>query len=111
MLAALAALLGPPLLLLIFGEAYRADAGIVAALTAAAAGLGIITLTGVAAITAGRHSRYLLGWVVAIVLSLLLLFLAPLPFEWAAVLALIAGPLTGAGVQLGALRSPSAPSS
>lgn len=105
-LAALAALFGPPLLPLVFGDAYRAGPGIVAALTGAAAGLGIITLTGVAAITSGGHSLYLLGWLVAIVVALLVVFLAPLPFEWATVVAVVAGPLVGAAVQLGALRRP-----
>lgn len=105
-LAGLAALLGPPLLPLIFGAEYQADAGIIAALTAATVGLGIITLTGVAAITAARHSVYLLGWGVAIAVALLVLFLAPLPFEWATVVALLSGPLAGAAVQLVALRAP-----
>lgn len=105
-LAALGAIIGPPLLPLVFGHAYQAEPGIVAALTGAAAGLGIITLTGVAAITVGSHSRYLFGWLVAIAVSLLVIFLAPLPFEWATVLALVTGPLVGAAVQLGALRRP-----
>ena len=104
LLASLAALLGPPLLPLVFGAAYQAGPGLVAALTAAAAGLGVITLTGVAAITSEKHSRYLLGWLVAIVVALAVLFLVPLAFEWATVLALIAGPLVGAAVQFGALR-------
>ena len=38
-------------------------------------------------------------------LSVMLPFLAPVPFEWATVLALVCGPLSGAAVQLGALRS------
>ena len=106
LLAGFAALVGPPLLPLVFGAEYQTDPGIVAALTAATAGLGIITLTGVAAMTAARHSLYLLGWGIAIAVALLVLFLAPVPFEWATVLALIIGPLAGATVQLGALRSP-----
>ncbi|MEP6480441.1 MAG: hypothetical protein ABJA94_00360 [Rhodoglobus sp.] len=106
LLSGLAALFGPPLLPLVFGDRYHADAGIIAALTAATAGLGIITLTGVAAITAARHSLYLAGWSAAIAAALLVLFLAPVPFEWAAVLALAIGPLIGATVQLAALRIP-----
>lgn len=108
-LAALAALLGPPLLPLIFGSQYQADATLFGALTAATAGLGIITLTGVASITAARHNLYLLGWGVAITVTILTLFFAPLPFEGATVLALIIGPLSGAAVQLGALRAPGKP--
>jgi len=104
-LAGLAALIGPPLLPLVFGSQYQASGAIIAALTAATAGLGIITLTGVAAITAARHSLYLLGWGLAITVSCLTLFLAPMPFEWATVLALIVGPLAGAAVQLAALSS------
>jgi len=72
----------------------------------AAVGLGIITLTGIASMTAARHTIYLLGWGIAIVVTLLLLFLAPLPIEWATVLALVAGPLAGAAVQSVALRDP-----
>lgn len=106
LLAALAALLGPVLLPLIFGNGYQASAAIIAALTAAAAGLGIITLTSVAAITSGRHSSYLLGWMVALAVALAVLFLLPVPFEWATVLALILGPLVGASVQLTAPRRP-----
>jgi O-antigen/teichoic acid export membrane protein len=106
LLAGLAALVAPPLLPLVFGADYQADAGVVAGLTAATAGLGIITLTGIAAITAARHTLYLLGWGTAIAVTLFVLFLAPLPIEWATVLALIAGPLTGAAVQVLALRDP-----
>jgi O-antigen/teichoic acid export membrane protein len=106
LLAGLAALTVPTLLPLVFGADYQADAGIAAGLAAATAGLGIITLTGIAAITAARHTLYLLGWGIAIAVTLLVLFLAPLPIEWATVLALIAGPLTGAAVQLLALRDP-----
>ena len=106
LLAGLAALLGPWLLPLVFGADYQADAGIIAGLTAATAGLGIITLTGIASVTAARHTIYLLGWGIAIVVTLLVLFLVPLPLEWATVLALIAGPLSGAAVQTLALRHP-----
>lgn len=106
LLAVLAALAGPPLFPLVFGDRYQVSPATVAALTGAAAGLGIITLTGIAAITAGRHSRYLLGWLIAIIVALLILFLAPVPFESATVCALIGGPLVGATVQLGALRHP-----
>jgi O-antigen/teichoic acid export membrane protein len=105
--ACLAALIGPPLLPVVFGAEYQADAGIVAGLTAATAGLGVITLTGIASITAARHTIYLLGWGTAIVVTLLVLFLVPLPFPWATVLALVAGPLAGAAVHTAALRDPS----
>jgi O-antigen/teichoic acid export membrane protein len=106
LLAGLAALVGPPLLTLVFGDKYQAGAGVIAGLTVATAGLGIITLTGIAAMTAARHTIYLLGWGTAIVVTLLLLFLAPLPLEWATVVALVAGPLAGAAVQIQALRQP-----
>jgi O-antigen/teichoic acid export membrane protein len=106
LLAGLAALIGPPLLTLVFGAKYQAGAGVIAGLTAATAGLGIITLTGIAAMTAARHSIYLLGWGTAIVVTLVLLFLAPLPIQWATVLALVAGPLAGAAIQALALRDP-----
>jgi O-antigen/teichoic acid export membrane protein len=104
-LAGIAALVGPPLLPLVFGAEFQTTSGIVAGLTAATSGLGIITLAGIAAITAARHTLYLAGWGVAIAVTLVVLFLAPLPFEWAAVLALFVGPLAGAAVQLSALRT------
>jgi O-antigen/teichoic acid export membrane protein len=105
-LSGLAALLGPPLLPVVFGDAYQAGPAIVAALTAATAGLAIITLTGVAAITADRHNLYVLGWGAAIAVTLLLLFFLPAPFEWVTVAALGAGPLVGAAVHLRALAEP-----
>jgi len=97
-LAGLAALIGPPLMPIIFGPGFEAGAWIIAALTAASAGLGIITLTGVAALGAAQHNLYLLGWGTAIAGSVLALFLIPLPFEWATVAALVIGPLVGAAV-------------
>lgn len=111
-LSALAALLGPPLLPLLFGDDYQAPAGIFAALTAATAGLGFITLTGVAAITSARHSLYLTGWAVAILAAGVVLFAAPVAFEWATAIALLTGPVVGAAVHLLALRtSPAVPAS
>src|SRR5690606_36432357 len=50
---ALAALLGPPLLPIVFGEQYASDALTIGALTAASGGLAALTITGAATLAAG----------------------------------------------------------
>jgi len=103
-LAILAALVGPPLLPIVFGAGFEAGPWIVGALTAAASGLGIIALTSAAAIAASRHTLYLAGWAVAILVSLVLLFTLPIPLDWATASAVAAGPIAGAVVHLLGLR-------
>ena len=103
-LAALAALVGPLLLPLVFGAGFEAGPWIIGALTAAASGLGIIALTSAAALAASRHTLYLVGWSVAIVVSLVVLFTIPIAIEWATVAAVAAGPIAGAVVHVAGLR-------
>jgi O-antigen/teichoic acid export membrane protein len=99
----IAALVGPPLLPLVFGDQYVASGWLIGALVAAAAGLGFIAVTGAAAVAEGRNGAYLLGWGLAIVFSVAAMFLLPLPIEWATVAAVAGGPMLGAVVHLVAL--------
>jgi O-antigen/teichoic acid export membrane protein len=105
-LAGLAALVGPPLLPLIFGADFQAGPGIFAALVGASFGLAVVMLTGMLMLSAARHTVYLVGWIVAIAVTVGLLWLLPIDFEWATVLALTIGPLIGATVHLVALGRP-----
>ena len=71
-------------------------------LTAAAASIAILTLTGSATVAAALHRAYSLGWVAATVAAALLLTL-PLSLEMRTVVALLCGPLVGIAVHLAAL--------
>jgi len=92
--AALAALVGPAILQLLFGPAYRLDARTLAGLTIAATVLALLTLSGSAVVALGMHGHYAIGWVLATVASVLLLLL-PLPLADRAVISLVVGPLVG----------------
>ena len=99
-LAGLAALIVPPLVPLLVGESFQAAPLLAAALTASSIGLGVITVTGAAAVAAERHFAYLLGWAVATTVVIALLVAVPVALEWRCVLALAAGPLPGAVVHV-----------
>ncbi len=98
----LAGIVGPWLLRVGFGPQYQASGALLAWLTAAAAAIAMLTLTGAAAVAAALHRAYSLGWVGATVASGLLLLL-PLPLETRTVVGLLCGPLVGIGVHLAAL--------
>lgn len=106
--AALAALLGPWLMVTIFGPSYVVARATLGALTLAAAFLGILTLTGAAVLATGRHASYAAGWVTATVITVGLL-LVPAPIEARTVLALSAGPAIGVLVHLVAIHRHKAP--
>jgi O-antigen/teichoic acid export membrane protein len=100
-----AGMLGPWLLRAAFGPEYHAAGALLAWLTAAAATIAMLTLTGAATVAAALHRAYALGWVCATVAAGLLLLL-PLPLEDRTVVALLSGPLVGIGVHLAALARP-----
>ncbi len=97
-----AGLVGPWLLRAGFGADYRASGALLAWLTAGAAAIALLTLTGAAAVAAALHRSYAVGWVCATVAAALLLLL-PLPLATRSVIALLCGPLVGIGVHLVAL--------
>lgn len=92
--AAAAALVGPALMALVLGPDYRVAAWVLAGLTATAAALALLTLTGAAVIALGQHTAYAAGWLTATIVSALVL-LAPGALEPRAVISLGAGPLAG----------------
>jgi O-antigen/teichoic acid export membrane protein len=94
--------LGPWLLRAGFGADYHASGALLAWLTAAAAAIAMLTLTGAATVAAALQRSYALGWVSATVAAALLLLL-PLPLATRTVVALLCGPLVGIGVHLVAL--------
>lgn len=102
--AGAAYLVGPWL----FDEIYEKYAGqlsgsFLAALTFAAALLAVTTLTGTAALAMGAHKTYLAGWILTVLLAFCCLLL-PLDLEGKTLLALVAGPLAGAGLHLVGIR-------
>lgn len=104
--AALAFLIGPTLLRLLFGDDYVLSGGLLATLTIAAAGTAALTLTGACAQALALHPVYLAGWVTAVVACLLLLQV-PGSLELRTCLSLGLAPLAGLLVHvvgLGRLR-------
>lgn len=90
---------GPWLMRTLVGPEYDVPGGLLAALTAAAAVLALLTLTGAATLALGAHRAFAAGWTTAALVSVTLLLL-PLPLETRGVLSLAAGPLVGVVVQL-----------
>jgi hypothetical protein len=91
-------LIGPWLLRVGFGA-------LPACLTAAAASIALLTLTGAATVAAALHRAYSMGWVGATAAATLLLCL-PVSLETRTVVALLCGPLVGIAVHLAALARP-----
>lgn len=97
LIGALAAyLLGPFLFGLLYSD-YKGvlSAAVLAALTFASAFMATVVLTGTAILATGRYKTYFLGWFLTLAVACAALIL-PLPLDTRAVIALIAGPLTGA---------------
>ncbi|WP_291752429.1 hypothetical protein [Cellulomonas sp. 73-92] len=101
--AVLAALVGPPLMGLFFGPAYRVSGVVLGALTLAAVALAVLTMTGAGVLSLAHHRAYAAGWLVAMAVSLGLVF-APMSLSARAILALAAGPVAGIAVHAFALR-------
>lgn len=92
--AALAAALGPWLMVTLFGPDYAVPARTLATLAGAAALLALLTLTGAATLALGQHRGYAVGWLVATAVCAALL-LAPLGLTPRTLLGLAVGPLAG----------------
>jgi O-antigen/teichoic acid export membrane protein len=95
-------LVGPWLLRAAFGPEYQTTGALLAWLTAGAAMIALLTLTGAATVAAALHRAYALGWVGATAAAALLLCL-PLGLEARTVVALLCGPLMGIAVHVAAL--------
>lgn len=97
--AAAAWLIGPWLMVVLFGDQYHMAGIVLAALTFDAGFLALLTLTGALTIASNRHRAYSLGWITACLVSFAMLWL-PLGIEARAVISLAAGPLCGIAVHL-----------
>ncbi len=97
--AVLGALIGPPLLTLVFGPAYEVDPMLVFALVLAATAIAGLYVTGPATLARRLHTAYSLGWAFAAIVAVGCLAL-PMGIEERAVLALIVGPVCGLVIQL-----------
>jgi O-antigen/teichoic acid export membrane protein len=101
--AVLGALLGPWLLVLVYGEGYYVGPWTIAGLVIAAGMLALVTLTGALCLAVDKHRSFSLGWIAATVLAVVILLL-PLDLELRAVLSLLIGPVAGLVVHYLALR-------
>lgn len=101
--AALAALIGPWLMVVLLGPDYAVRGRVLAGLTVASTFLALLTLTGALCQALTLHAVFVAGWVVAVVVAVLVLLL-PLDLSTRATLALTAGPLVGICLHLVALR-------
>ncbi|GHF15519.1 membrane protein [Pseudolysinimonas yzui] len=104
LLAVLAAVAGPALLLAGFGPDYAVDGALLAALVASSGLIAAVIVGGAGLLAASRHSVYVAGWVVAVVVTVAA-FLLPLPAEPRIVVAALAGPGAALLVQLVALAA------
>ncbi|PFG32531.1 glycosyltransferase [Sanguibacter antarcticus] len=101
--AVLALLVGPQIMALVFGSAYRVPGLVLAGLTLAVILLALLTLTGALCQALTMHGPFVAGWVTAVLVSVATL-LVPASLEARSVLALAAGPVAGLIVHLTALR-------
>lgn len=103
LVAAIAAWLVGPYIMLVFGPQYQLEGWLLAALTMAAVLMAVLTLLGTIVIALGRHRAYSSGWAVATVVAVLVLLL-PFSTEIRSVVSLVMGPVAGITVHLLALR-------
>jgi O-antigen/teichoic acid export membrane protein len=92
--AALAVVIGPWTLRLLYGAAFDVGGLMLALLVTAAGLLTVQTMSGMAVLATGAQAWYAAGWVLATVASVLLLVL-PMGVEERATLALLVGPVVG----------------
>ena len=104
-LAAAAALAGPWLVRTVYGPRYDPSPWLLGLLTLAAVSMASLVLTGASTIALNNHRAYTLGWVLAALTAVLLLWLLPLSVSPHAVLALGLAPLSGICVHLRAIVS------
>lgn len=102
--AAVSYVVGPTLLRLVFGPGFVASGRLFAALVASTGALAMLTLTGWTTLALGRHLVFVGGWLLAIVVTSASLLL-PLGLADRASLALLLGPLAGAGLHAVSLSS------
>lgn len=100
--AGLAFVFGPSIMAAFFGDSYRVSGWLLAALVLAASVLAALTVTSSAVLAMGQHRTYAVGWLIAIFVSVWVLFM-PASLETRAVLALVLGPATATAFLLRAV--------
>ena len=98
-LAVVGLIAGPGTLVAIFGEEYRIDGHVIAALIASSALVGALCISGPAELAAGRHGHYAAGWIVGAIGTIGML-LIPSDFTARVISALVVGPSLGLVVHL-----------
>ena len=93
-LSVLAAWLGPWLIAVFFGEEFGAGWLVVGLSTVSATLIGVLSLTGAAALAVDRHRAYVAGWLVAVLLAVLLLAI-PGSLTTRVLVALLCAPVAG----------------
>lgn len=88
----------------IFGGGFVVAGWLLAGLVFASGCLGLLTVTGAAALASQRHNGFAAGWVIAAVVAIALVAVLPFAVGERTVLALIVGPVLGAIWHLIALQ-------
>jgi len=104
-LAVAAALLGPWIMRLLYGQQYVLSRLVLGGLTFAAMSIALLTLAGSAAIAIAAHKAFLAGWLVGAAATVGLLFALPMAGAERVIVAILVGPLVGVVVHLLAIRS------
>lgn len=105
LLAAVAGLFVAPWIGAVFGEEYEVSGLLLGALVASAGLTATLAITGAAVLVSHQHTWYLMGWMAAAFVAVVILFVVPLSIDQTSVIALIAGPLVGLVVHTCAIHS------
>lgn len=101
--AALAALVGPPLMGWLYPAFIQVSSLDFAFIVVSAGFTGVLCITGPAVLAAGKHAWYTAGWAVSAIVTVVVLLL-PLDPHGRILAALLSGPILGALVHLLAMR-------
>lgn len=104
-LGLVAVLVGRQLLTFIFGQEYGTDALFIGGATVAAGFVGVISVSGAAALARGQHRAYTTGWLLAALVTSITLFL-PIEIKERVLLGLLIGPVLGTVIHVWALARP-----
>ncbi|PWB96057.1 lipopolysaccharide biosynthesis protein [Salinibacterium hongtaonis] len=99
---ALSAAIGPWLIVTMFGEEFYADPWLLALSTLAATLIGLLSLTGAAALAFSQHRLYVLGWAASAITAFGLLFIE-IGLSERVLLAMLLAPLPGLLIHIWAL--------
>lgn len=95
-------LVGQPLMSLFFADDLVVSPAALALLTVASGSTALLMITGSAALARDMHTLYVMGWVIATLATVALLFVDA-PAETRSILGLGIGPLFGVAVQMGVM--------